>query len=88
MNVQFMGLSEIQGSLVILDNVPNASYDEFVEIKLDDKTTRLGRIVEIYGEKIIVQVFQGTSGLSLKNTYTKLLGKPMQMPLSKEILVE
>lgn len=86
MSLQFLGLSEIHGSLVVLENIPNASYDEIVEIKIENNSTRLGRIVEIKGEQIIVQVFEGTSGLSLKNTGTKLLGKPMQIGLSKEIL--
>lgn len=86
MSLQYVGLSEINGPLVVLDHVQGASYDEMVEIQLKDGSTRLGRIVQIEGERVIVQVFEGTNNLSLSNTKTRLLGRPMEMPLSKEIL--
>ncbi len=86
MSLQYRGLKEINGPLVVLDHVSNPSYDEMVEIQLDDGSTRSGRIVQIEGEKVIVQVFEGTNGLSLKNTKTRLVGHPMELPVSKELL--
>ena len=86
MSLQYVGLSEINGPLVVLDHVQGASYDEMVEIQLQNGSTRLGRIVQIEGERVVVQVFEGTNNLSLSNTKTRLLGRPMEMPLSKEIL--
>ena len=86
MSVQYIGLREINGPLVVLDHVKNASYEEMVELRLDDGTVRTGRVVQISGEQVIVQVFEGTRGLSLVNTRTRLLGRPMEVPLSKEIL--
>lgn len=86
MSLQYVGLSEINGPLVVLDNVENASFDEMVEIALKDGHTRMGRIVEIEGKRCVIQVFEGTNTLSLTNTKTRLLGHPMEMPLSKEIL--
>ena len=47
MSLQYVGLSEINGPLVFLDNVENASYEEMVEIKCGDGTTRLGRVVQL-----------------------------------------
>lgn len=86
MNLQYVGLNEINGPLVVLDGVEGASFDEVVDIRLDDGSTRLGRVVEISGNKAVLQVFEGTNGLSLKNTRTRFMGKPMEMPLSPEIL--
>ena len=86
MSVQFVGLKEINGPLVVLDNIKGASYEEMVDLVLEDGTTRMGRIVHIEGERVVIQVFEGTRGLSLTNTRTKLMGKPMEIPLSKEIL--
>ncbi|MCD8028645.1 MAG: V-type ATP synthase subunit B [Erysipelotrichaceae bacterium] len=86
MSLQYKGLNEINGSLVVLDHVKDASYDEMVEIQVNDGTTRLGRVVQLEGEKVVVQVFEGTNGLSLENTKTRLLGHPMELPVSKEIL--
>lgn len=86
MNLQYVGLNEINGPLVVLDGVEGASYDEVVDIRLDDGSSRIGRVVEVSGNKAVLQVFEGTNGLSLKNTRTRFMGKPMEMPLSPEIL--
>ena len=86
MSLQYIGLNEINGPLVVLDHVKDASYDEMVELQCKDGSTRLGRIVQIEGERVVVQVFEGTNSLSLSNTKTRLLGHPMELPVSKEIL--
>ncbi|MDE7290244.1 MAG: V-type ATP synthase subunit B, partial [Oscillospiraceae bacterium] len=86
MSLQYVGLSEINGPLVVLDDVDGVSFDEVVEMRLEDGTTRMGRVVEISGKKAVLQVFEGTKSLSLKNTKTRFLGKPMEMPLSTEVL--
>lgn len=85
MSVEYMGLKEISGPLIILDGVENASFEEMVEIK-SGKTRRLGRIIQMEGKTCVVQVFEGTRGLSLENTRTRLQGKPLELALSKEIL--
>ncbi len=81
-----MGLCDISGSLVVLEGIKGASYDEIVEITVDEGEKRTGRIIEINKDFAVVQVFEGTSGISLANTSTKLTGKPLMLPLSKEIL--
>ena len=86
MGVQLLGLNEIRGSLVVMDHVSGVSFEEMVEIKMKDGSIRSGRVVQIDGEKALIQVFEGTAGMSLDNTMTKLLDKPMEIGLSKEIL--
>ena len=86
MLLEYVGLSQINGSLVILDGVKNASYDEMVVLRLDDGSQRIGRIVMIEGEKCVIQVFEGTTGFSLSYTRTTLTGHPMQVDLSPELL--
>lgn len=86
MVVEHRGLSEINGSLVILEGVKRPMNEEVVKLELQDGTERTGRIVAIEGDKAVVQVFEGTRGLSMANTKTVLTGKPMEMKLSKDIL--
>lgn len=89
MAVSYLGLSEINGPLVALEGVKNAKFDEIVELTvegLNGKERKLGRIIEIYEEKAIIQVFEGTENMSLKNTHTKLTGHPLEISLSEEIL--
>lgn len=86
MILEYNGLNQIDGSLVILEGVKNASYEEMVALSLDDGTERAGRIVRIDGDRVVIQVFEGTRGLSMVNTRTRLTGKPMEMALSPEII--
>ena len=53
---------------------------------MDDGTRKIGRIIEIYEDKAVIQVFEGTDGMSLGNTHTRLTGRPMEIGLSPEIL--
>ena len=86
MIIDYIGVKEISGPLIILDGVKEASFEERVDIRLENGTIRSGRIVEIYGDKVVIQVFEGTNGISLSNTKTRLKGKPLELAVSKEIL--
>ena len=86
MRIEYTGLSEIRGSLIALDGVRDAKYDELVEITLAGGRRRRGRVILIDGERVVVEVFEGTDGIDMANTSTRLSGKPMEIPLSEEIL--
>ena len=84
--LQYRGLQSINGPLIVLDKVQNATFEEMVELTMEDGSTRSGRIVEVEGDRALIQVFEGTGGLSLTNTRTRLLGHPVEMPLAPELL--
>lgn len=86
MAIEYLGLSEINGPLVVLEGVKNAAYEEIVEFHMNDGTQKIGRIVEIYEDKAVIQVFEGTDNMSLTNTHTRLTGHPMEIGLSPDIL--
>ena len=74
MAIEYLGLSEINGPLVVLEGVKNASYEEIVEFHMDDGTRKIGRIIEIYEDKAVIQVFEGTvlkkQGTGVRATFT------------------
>ena len=72
MIIDYVGVKEINGSLIVMDGVKGVSNEEIVDIRLDNGTMRQGRVVQIEGERIVVQVFEGTRRISLKNTRTRL----------------
>lgn len=81
-----MGLSDLSGSLVVLDGIKGAAFDEIVEVALDSGEKRTGRIIELTEDYAVIQIFEGTHGISMTNTTTRLTGRPLMLPLSKEIL--
>ncbi len=86
MILDYVGVKQISGSLIVLDGVFDVSYEEIVYIRLSNKSIRQGRVVQIDGNRIVVQVFEGTKNISLLNTKTRLTGRPMEMSLSPEVI--
>ena len=86
MIIDYIGVKEIDGSLVVIDGIKNATFEETVTIRLDNGTERTGRIVLLEQDRAVIQVFEGTNGISLDNTRTRLKGKPVELPLSPELL--
>ena len=86
MAIEYLGLSSVEGPLVVLEGVQDAFYDEIVEFVVDHKTKKMGRIVELNEDKAIIQVFEGTENMSLDNTHTRLMGRPMEVTVSPEML--
>jgi V/A-type H+-transporting ATPase subunit B len=86
MAIEYLGLSAINGPLVVLEGVQNAAFDEIVEMTVEKKTKKLGRIIEVYEDKAIIQVFEGTDGLALRNVHTRLTGRPMELSVSEDML--
>ena len=86
MSIEYLGLSSINGPLVALEGIQDAFYDEIVEFVVDGTERKIGRIIELYEDKAVIQVFEGSENMSLKNTHTKLTGHPMEIALSPDML--
>ncbi len=84
--VQYSKIEEIRGPLVVVGGVEDVAFDELVEIETGDGTHRLGKVLEVGNGSAIVQVFEGTTGLSIADTTAKFVGKAMEMPVSRELL--
>lgn len=86
MRKEYLKLEKIEGPLIVLSNVTDTAYGEMVFIKINNEETRKGKVIKIEGTNAIVQVFEGTSGISTDNSAVKFMGEPMSIPLSREIL--
>lgn len=84
--VEYTKVQEIKGPLVVIDGVTRASFDELVEIQTPDGDIKLGKVLEVGFGKAVVQVFEGTTGLSITGTKARFLGKTMEVPASQELL--
>ncbi|KAH7523471.1 hypothetical protein FEM48_Zijuj06G0014800 [Ziziphus jujuba var. spinosa] len=73
--MEYRTVSGVAGPLVILDKVKGPKYQEIVNIQLGDGTVRRGQVLEVDGEKAVVQVFEGTSGIDNKFTTVQFTGE-------------
>ena len=84
--LEYSKVAEIRGPLLVVDGVDRAAFDELVEIEDTEGKRRLARVLETGFGKAVVQVFEGTSGLSVSGTKARFLGKTMQLPVSDQLL--
>lgn len=86
MRKEYLVLDKVKGPLVILSGIEDAAYDEIVDIVVEGKERKKGRVVSIYGDKVVVQVFEATTGMSVENTAVTFTARPLEIPLNKNIL--
>jgi len=83
---EYLGLEEIVGPIFIIRNIHNVGYNELVEIKDDEGKVRIGITLEVGKGYAVVEVLEGTSGLSLKNCKVRFNEKPLTIGVSEEVL--
>lgn len=86
MIIEYTGIKSIIEPLIMIEGVENVAYDELVEIRLDDGTVRTGNVIDVSKGKAVVQVFEGTNGMSRGTASTRFSGGPLMLSLSEEIL--
>jgi len=61
-------------------------YGEIVSLTLPDGSQRTGQVLEARGDKAVVQVFEGTSGVDVKATKVKFSGQTMRLGVAEDML--
>jgi len=82
---QYQGINSVSGPLIVVEGVKDVGFDELIEIQTKQGRRR-GKVIEINNDRAIVQVFEGTTGLNLKDVTVKFLGKPFELTLSENML--
>ncbi len=83
---EYSRIREIKGPLLIVEGVSNVAYDEIVEVELPNGEKRRGRVLDVSRGVAVVQVFEGTTGITTTGTTVKFLGKPLEIPVSEDML--
>lgn len=83
---EYRTVTEVVGPLMVVEGVEGVKYDELVEIELQTGEKRRGKVLEINGSKAMVQIFEGSSGINLKGTKAKFLGRPLEIGVSEDML--
>jgi V/A-type H+/Na+-transporting ATPase subunit B len=83
---EVLGVSRIEGPLVFVEGIGSVGYDEVVEIIDSRGRTRYGRVLEVGEGLAVIEVFAGTSGLSIDGTRIQFTGQPYHIPVAEEML--
>jgi len=71
---------------VILEKVKFPKFSEIVNLRLANGELRSGQVLEVSGDKAVVQVFEGTSGIDARNTVCEFSGDILKTPVSEDML--
>ncbi len=83
---EYIGVSRIEGPLVVVQNTHPVGYRELVEVIDPKGTVRQGMVLDTSKEAVIVQVFDGTADLSMPGTKTRFMGEPLSLGVSEQML--
>ena len=83
---EVVGVGRIEGPIMIVEGAANVSYDEVVEIQDSKGQLRRGRVLEVSEGAAVVQIFAGSTGLSIDGTRVRFLGNTLHMPVAEEML--
>ena len=83
---EVLGVGRIEGPILVVEGATNVSYDEVVEIRDARGQLRRGRVLEVGEGFAVVQVFAGSTGLSIDGTRIRFLGNTLRIPVTDEML--
>ncbi|MBQ0054737.1 MAG: V-type ATP synthase subunit B [Synergistaceae bacterium] len=83
---EYKTVSNLSGPLMMVERVGDVSYDELAEIRLANGEKRRGKVLELDGDKALVQVYEGSSGIDVASTKVRFLGDVLKLPVSKDML--
>ena len=83
---EYRTVREVVGPLMVVEGVEGVKYEELVEIQIQSGEKRRGRVLEVNQDKAMIQLFEGSSGINLKNTSVRFLGKPLELGVSMDMI--
>lgn len=86
MKTWFKTVSEVAGPLMVVDKIGDATYEELVQIRLNDGTMRRGRVLEAHNNKAVIQIFGDNTGLDLEKTEVRFTGETYKFGVTEKLL--
>jgi V/A-type H+-transporting ATPase subunit B len=83
---EVVGVGRIEGPILVVEGAGAVGFDEVVEVRDSQGKIRLGRVLEVGEGFAVVEVFAGTTGLSIDGTSVRFLGGPLHLPVAEEML--
>ncbi len=84
--ITYKTVSSVNGPLIVVEHVGQPKFSEIVKIDLGKGGQRTGQVLEVHGNRAVVQVFEGTSGINARDTRSTFTGQTMRTPVSKDML--
>ena len=79
-------VTAIEGPLLFLRRTVNVGLNDAVEVSMEGGRQRIGRVVAIEGDQVVVELLEDTTGLGVEDVQVRFHGEPMMMALGPGLL--
>ncbi|MGE5558964.1 MAG: V-type ATP synthase subunit B [Bacillota bacterium] len=86
MLTEYKTIREVAGPLMMVQGVSGVKYGELAEIVLADRSMRRGRVLETNQDVVLLQLFEGSAGINLRQSKVRFLGRGLELGLSPDML--
>lgn len=83
---EYSTVQSISGPLLLVESTEGVKYGEIAIIKTKSGELRRGRVLEVSEDKALIQLFEGSMGLNLKDSVVRFTGKPLEIGVSPDML--
>jgi len=83
---EYKTIREVAGPLMLVDQVEGVKFDELVEIEMKNGELRRGKVLEVSGDKALVQLFEGSTGININEGKVRFTGHSLELPVSMDML--
>ena len=83
---EYKTIQEIASPLMVVRQVEGVTYDELGELELPNGEIRRCKVLEVEGDKAVVQLFESAQGINLAETKVRFLGHPLELGVSEDML--
>lgn len=80
MRKEYRTINEVVGPLMMVENVQGIKYDELAEIEQSSGEIRHGRVLEVYNDKALLQLFEGSQGLRISDAKARFWAEVLSLP--------
>ena len=84
--IEYKTISEAVGPLMVIEGVSGIKYDAQAEIRVGPGDIRHGKVLEVDGDRAVVQVFEGTKGMNLRDLRVRFKGRPVSLGVSTDMI--
>lgn len=83
---EYKTIQEVSGPIMMVTGVEGAKYEELVDVQLQDGSRRRGKVLEVSDRATLVQIFEGASGLNMRDTSVRFLGHGQELGVSEDMI--
>ncbi|MGX7030886.1 V-type ATP synthase subunit B [Vagococcus zengguangii] len=83
---EYRTISEVVGPLMAVDRVEGVKYEELIDVRMQNGEMRRGQVLEIHEDKALVQIFEGTAGINMRDSSVRFLGHSLELPVSEDMI--